>query len=74
MKTLDEFWVPEYGERYFAIIASDKDGEFMVEERFWDGYTFDIIRLKQNRVFRTKEKAEEVLKKMLQVLKENKEV
>lgn len=31
-------------------------------------------RLKQNRVFRTKEKAEEVLKKILQVLEEEKEV
>jgi hypothetical protein len=31
-------------------------------------------RLKQNRVFRTKEKAEKVLKKILQVLGENKEV
>jgi len=69
---LPDRWLPEEGEEYYTIMSSD----FMLQvtSTNWWNFEPDQRLLEQNRVFRTKEKAKEVLKKILQVLEENKEV
>lgn len=67
---LSDRWVPKDGEEYWEIAIESESGsiEFYVKSYIWKSKYEDKISLKQNRVFRTKEKAEEVLKKLLQVL------
>ena len=61
-------WVPQYGETYWAVEIED------VVELKWTNDNCDNALLAANRVFRTKEKAEAVLKKILNLLEEEKEV
>ena len=68
-------WVPEEDDTFYSIdLQTNRGGIDEFEGWNPERSSFHQIIFKHNNVFRTKEKAEEVLKKILQVLEEEKEV
>jgi len=62
-------WVPEKDECYYFIEEKEE-----VIASSWDDHLYHKIRLKKNNVFKTRQKAQAVLDKILKLLEEEKEV